>query len=224
MDLKLSKQGGYRSPHFREYVLPDGVNNFRGYIRVSARKLKSPRRPPFLSFYTPPVHTVSLFTLPVQEQPVPGAQRPPPQSVAAARQQVRDLLQNIVSRLGNPAVPSPSSMHAGGYARKRGDLTRAHNPLPQDLVIILPLTLNDDSLSMPMVFRKEQVLLLNNERFMVPEAMFRPQDIGLQQAGVAEAVVQAVTAAHPALQPLLYTNIVLTGMFLEWGTCQVQLD
>jgi len=155
MDLKLSKQGGYRSPHFREYVLPDGVNNFRGYIRVSARKLKSPRRPPFLSFYTPPVHTFSLFTLPVQEQPVPGAQRPPPQSVAAARQQVSDRLQNIVSRLGNPAVPSPSSMHAGGFARKRGDLTRAHNPLPQDLVIILPLTLNDDSLSMPMVFRPD---------------------------------------------------------------------
>ena len=36
-------------------------------------------------------------------------------------------------------------------------------------------------------------------------------DIGLQQAGVAEAVVQAVSAAHPALQPLLYTNVVLTG-------------
>lgn len=45
----------------------------------------------------------------------------------------------------------------------------------------------------------------------VPELLFRPMDIGLQQAGVAEAVVQAVSAAHPALQPLLYTNVVLTG-------------
>ena len=46
----------------------------------------------------------------------------------------------------------------------------------------------------------------------VPELLFRPMDIGLQQAGVAEAVVQAVSAAHPALQPLLYTNVVLTGV------------
>ena len=38
MDLKLSRQGGYRSPYFREYVLPDGVNNFRGYIRVSNKQ------------------------------------------------------------------------------------------------------------------------------------------------------------------------------------------
>jgi hypothetical protein len=29
----------------------------------------------------------------------------------------------------------------------------------------------------------EQVLQLNNERFMVPEALFHPSDIGLNQAG-----------------------------------------
>ena len=33
-DLKLSKPGGYRSPYHREFVLPDGVNNFRGYVKV----------------------------------------------------------------------------------------------------------------------------------------------------------------------------------------------
>lgn len=33
-DLKLAKQGP-RSPYYREYVLPDGVSNFRGYVRVS---------------------------------------------------------------------------------------------------------------------------------------------------------------------------------------------
>ena len=58
-------------------------------------------------------------------------------------------------------------------------------------------------------------MLLNNERFMVPEALFRPHDIGLQQAGVAEVVVQAVSAAHSALQPLLYSNVVLTGLQLS---------
>ena len=55
------------------------------------------------------------------------------------------------------------------------------------------------------------MLVLNNERFMVPELLFNPADIGLQQAGIVEAVVQTVAATHPALQPLLYTNVVLTG-------------
>lgn len=46
---------------------------------------------------------------------------------------------------------------------------------------------------------------------MVPEVVFRPNNIGLNQAGVAEAVQQALQAVHPALQGLLYTNIILTG-------------
>jgi actin-related protein 6 len=55
------------------------------------------------------------------------------------------------------------------------------------------------------------VLAVNNERFMVPEALFRPSDIGMEEAGLAEAVVQAVQAAHPHLHALLYSNILLTG-------------
>lgn len=56
-----------------------------------------------------------------------------------------------------------------------------------------------------------QVLLLNNERFMVPEALFTPADIGLPQAGLPEVVTQSVSALHPALTPLLYGHVVLTG-------------
>uniref|UniRef100_A0A383W4Y3 Uncharacterized protein n=1 Tax=Tetradesmus obliquus TaxID=3088 RepID=A0A383W4Y3_TETOB len=57
----------------------------------------------------------------------------------------------------------------------------------------------------------DQVLQLNNELFMVPEALFRPSDIGLQQAGMAEVVMQAVAACPPGLAPLLYGQVVLTG-------------
>ncbi|KAK9866229.1 hypothetical protein WJX84_000602 [Apatococcus fuscideae] len=38
----------------------------------------------------------------------------------------------------------------------------------------------------------EQVLMMNNERFLVPEVLFSPGDLGLQQAGLAEAIVQAL--------------------------------
>ncbi|BDA44347.1 Actin-related protein 6 [Coccomyxa sp. Obi] len=58
---------------------------------------------------------------------------------------------------------------------------------------------------------REQVLMLNNERFMVPEVLFQPSDIGLQQAGLAQTIVDAVEAAHPDLHPLLYSNVICTG-------------
>ncbi|MEW5301486.1 MAG: hypothetical protein WDW36_004345 [Sanguina aurantia] len=58
---------------------------------------------------------------------------------------------------------------------------------------------------------ESQVLPLNNERFMVPEVLFNPSDIGLYQAGLAEAVALAVRAVHPALQPLITENVLLTG-------------
>ncbi len=46
---------------------------------------------------------------------------------------------------------------------------------------------------------------------MVPEALFHPSDVGLNQAGVAQTIVQAVEATHPHLHALLYANILLTG-------------
>ena len=56
-----------------------------------------------------------------------------------------------------------------------------------------------------------QVLALNNERFMVPEVLFQPSDIGLQQGGLAQTITEAVEATHPNLHPLLYSNVVCTG-------------
>ena len=56
-----------------------------------------------------------------------------------------------------------------------------------------------------------QVLALNNERFMVPEVLFQPSDIGLQQIGLPRAIVEAVEATPPDLHPLLYSNVLCTG-------------
>ncbi|KAL2344479.1 hypothetical protein Fmac_005764 [Flemingia macrophylla] len=52
---------------------------------------------------------------------------------------------------------------------------------------------------------------LTNERFLVPEMLFRPADLGMNQAGIAECIVQAVNACHPHLHPVLYESIILTG-------------
>ncbi|KAJ1722344.1 Actin- protein 6, partial [Coemansia biformis] len=56
-----------------------------------------------------------------------------------------------------------------------------------------------------------QVLPLGNERFAVPEALFHPSDVGLEQGGVHAAVAQAVAACDEALRGVLCANIVLTG-------------
>ncbi|CAO3608288.1 unnamed protein product [Mucor hiemalis] len=57
----------------------------------------------------------------------------------------------------------------------------------------------------------EQVLAMNNERFMIPEILMHPSDVGLDQAGIPEAIAQSVDACDPSIQGLLFANIVLVG-------------
>ncbi|WCJ30031.1 actin-related protein 6 [Euphorbia peplus] len=52
---------------------------------------------------------------------------------------------------------------------------------------------------------------LTNERFLVPEMIFHPSDLGMNQAGLAECIVRAVNSCHPMLHPVLYQSIILTG-------------
>lgn len=48
----------------------------------------------------------------------------------------------------------------------------------------------------------QQILIMNNERFMIPEVLMHPSDIGLDQAGIPEAITQSVGACDPG-EPLL---------------------
>lgn len=57
----------------------------------------------------------------------------------------------------------------------------------------------------------EQVMVLTNERFVVPELLFNPADVGLKQAGVVEGVIQALELVPERLRPVLLANIVLVG-------------
>lgn len=38
----------------------------------------------------------------------------------------------------------------------------------------------------------EQILRLTNERFAVPEILFHPSDIGIQEMGIPEAIVYSI--------------------------------
>ena len=59
--------------------------------------------------------------------------------------------------------------------------------------------------------QERQVLSLSVERFAVPEVLFRPSDIGLDQGGIAETIVQAVEACDPCFQAAMYQNVLLVG-------------
>lgn len=49
----------------------------------------------------------------------------------------------------------------------------------------------------------EQILRLANERFAVPEMLFHPSDIGIQEMGIPEAIVDSIQSLPEGLTFLL---------------------
>ncbi|KZS97377.1 actin-like protein Arp6 [Sistotremastrum niveocremeum HHB9708] len=76
------------------------------------------------------------------------------------------------------------------YSRNRPG--RLHNP--QDIIT--------DS---------DQILYMENERFSVPEVLFRPSDIGMDQAGLAETIAASISTLPIDLQGMFWANIGLIG-------------
>lgn len=60
-----------------------------------------------------------------------------------------------------------------------------------------------------------QILRLNNERFVVPEILFHPSDIGMKSMGIAEAVVKSIYSCPKEHQENLAKHIILIG-----GNCK----
>jgi len=57
----------------------------------------------------------------------------------------------------------------------------------------------------------DQILVMNNERFTVPELIFRPDDLGLDQMGLAAAIAFSIGLLAEELQGLFWANIALIG-------------
>lgn len=57
---------------------------------------------------------------------------------------------------------------------------------------------------------------MNNERFAVPELLFHPSDIGIQQMGISEAIVHVIQQFPSEVQSHLYKNVLLIG-----GSCNL---
>ncbi|KAG8181275.1 hypothetical protein JTE90_022213 [Oedothorax gibbosus] len=57
----------------------------------------------------------------------------------------------------------------------------------------------------------EQLIRMNNERFMIPEMLFHPSDVHLRNMGIPEAIIHCISLCPEEVQPHLYKNIILTG-------------
>lgn len=58
---------------------------------------------------------------------------------------------------------------------------------------------------------EEQLLHLCNERFTVPEVLFTPSTIDMNQAGIAETVALSISLLPASLQGLFWSNVVCVG-------------
>jgi actin-related protein 6 len=64
---------------------------------------------------------------------------------------------------------------------------------------------------LPMQGPREDVLPLGNERFAVPELLFNPTDIGIQEAGLPQSTMQSLAVLPEALKAAMLANIVVVG-------------
>lgn len=58
---------------------------------------------------------------------------------------------------------------------------------------------------------REDLLPLGNERFAVPELLFNPSDIGIQESGIPGTVMESLSVLPEALRVGLLANVVVIG-------------
>lgn len=85
------------------------------------------------------------------------------------------------------------------------------NPIVKDYVLPDFTTIRRGYLTDVGTVGDQQTLRLNNERFAVPEILFHPSDVGINQMGVSEAIMDCLTNCPEAAWPHLLNNIILTG-------------
>ncbi|KAJ3507482.1 hypothetical protein NLJ89_g6281 [Agrocybe chaxingu] len=88
-----------------------------------------------------------------------------------------------------------------------------HNPIVQEYILPDMSTNRKGRIRLPEepLAESDQILLMNNERFAVPELLFRPDDIGMDQAGIAWTIAHSISLLPADLQGMFWANIGLIG-------------
>ncbi|XP_034935452.1 actin-related protein 6 isoform X2 [Chelonus insularis] len=94
---------------------------------------------------------------------------------------------------------------------KIAQISLEYNSIIKDYVLPDYTSLRRGFLRNPQSQGEQQTLRLNNERFVVPEILFNPSDVGIRQMGIPEAIMNSVKSCEEEHWPHLLANIVLTG-------------
>ncbi|KAF9564145.1 actin-domain-containing protein [Agrocybe pediades] len=93
----------------------------------------------------------------------------------------------------------------------RVDLRR--NPIVQEYVLPDLATSHTGRVRQKddIITETDQILVMNNERFTVPELLFHPEDIGLEQGGLPFTVANVISLLPTDLQGMFWANIGIVG-------------
>lgn len=108
----------------------------------------------------------------------------------------RELPRQTEDVIMDYVLPDPNS-------GKKGHM-RVHDPLLAVKKKTGVIGLASESLS-------EDVLVLGNERFTVPEILFTPSDIGIKQAGIPDMVLESLSVLPTGLHPAFLANVLVVG-------------
>ncbi|KAF8886226.1 actin-related protein Arp6 [Gymnopilus junonius] len=88
-----------------------------------------------------------------------------------------------------------------------------HNPIVQEYILPDLSTNRKGRVRLPddIITETDQILVMNNERFTVPELLFRPDDIGIDQAGLPFTIAHCISLLPSDLQGMFWANIGLIG-------------
>jgi actin-related protein 6 len=94
-----------------------------------------------------------------------------------------------------------------------GRVDPKHNLIVQEYVLPDLSTNRQGRIRHPddIIAETDQILVMNNERFTVPELLFRPDDIGLDQAGIPATIAHSISLLPSNLQGMFWANIGLIG-------------
>ena len=76
---------------------------------------------------------------------------------------------------------------------------------------ILPSYRNRTEEQLKRIPKEKYSIELNGLRFIVPELLFNPNIIGIEEGGIQDGIAQAIKECHPDFRNLLHENIVVTG-------------
>jgi actin-related protein 6 len=116
----------------------------------------------------------------------------------------QDLERTWKGRLGDKRELDPNIVLdyvLPDYERSSHGYARPHDPVKAKMRRGL----------LPMQGPREDVLPLGNERFAVPELLFNPMDIGIQEAGLPQCVMQSLSVLQEALKAAMLANVLVVG-------------